>query len=352
VREGAVGENARGSLAPGRGGDIVQTATRIAEEVLFPAALATDAADAVPVEHLDLLAEAGLYGLAGPEEEGGLNADSATVLSVVETLAGACLTTTFVWAQHHGLVRALAMSPPSRLRDEWLGPLCRGERRAGLALGGLLPGPPRLQARPSADGHGWIVDGTSPWVTGWGRIDVLLIAARGPGDTLVWLLADAVDGPGLAAGRQRLVAADASVTVQLDFAGLELPGERLIAIAPYTESMYSMGDVLRQNGSLALGVAGRCCRLMGPSPLDDDLVACRQLLDGADANAMPTARAAASELAMRAAAVLVVAAGSRSILRDQHPQRLAREALFLLVFGSRPGIRSSLLERLNGRASP
>jgi hypothetical protein len=29
----------------------------------------------------------------------------------------------------------------------------------------------------------------------------------------------------------------------------------------------------------------------------------------------------------------------------QHPQRLAREAVFLLVFGSRPGIKSGLLRR-------
>jgi hypothetical protein len=40
---------------------------------------------------------------------------------------------------------------------------------------------------------------------------------------------------------------------------------------------------------------------------------------------------------------LTVALGSRSILIDQHPQRLAREALFLLVFGSRPPIRAELL---------
>jgi hypothetical protein len=46
----------------------------------------------------------------------------------------------------------------------------------------------------------------------------------------------------------------------------------------------------------------------------------------------------------------MVAAGSRAILRDEHPQRLAREALFLLVFGSRPAIRTSLLERLGGSA--
>ena len=35
---------------------------------------------------------------------------------------------------------------------------------------------------------------------------------------------------------------------------------------------------------------------------------------------------------------------------DQHAQRLAREAVFLLVFGSRPGIKSALLRRLGAVA--
>ena len=45
---------------------------------------------------------------------------------------------------------------------------------------------------------------------------------------------------------------------------------------------------------------------------------------------------------MRAAAALVVTQGARAILADQDAQRLAREALFLLVFGSRPTIKQAL----------
>jgi alkylation response protein AidB-like acyl-CoA dehydrogenase len=69
--------------------DVVEVARRIGEDVLFPAALAVDQADTVPAEHLDILAAAGLYGLAGPREAGGLDADLLTLCSVVEVLAGA-----------------------------------------------------------------------------------------------------------------------------------------------------------------------------------------------------------------------------------------------------------------------
>jgi hypothetical protein len=67
---------------------------------------------------------------------------------------------------------------------------------------------------------------------------------------------------------------------------------------------------------------------------------------------MAEARAAAAELAVRAAAALAVRDGSRSVAVDQQVQRLAREALFLLVFGSRPGIKSALLRRFGASAGP
>jgi NhaP-type Na+/H+ or K+/H+ antiporter len=51
---------------------------------------------------------------------------------------------------------------------------------------------------------------------------------------------------------------------------------------------------------------------------------------------------------MRAAAALVVARGATAILASQDAQRLVREALFLLVFGSRPTIKQALAGLLAG----
>lgn len=337
-------EDRRPPRAGSPGDEVVAFAQRFADDVLFPSALATEEAGAVPASHLDALAAAGLYGMAGPVEAGGLGVDRETGWAVVEALAGGCLTTTFVWVQHHGLVRAVAADAPAELREEWLAPLCRGERRAGLALAGLLPGPARLLATP--EDEGWVLQGSSPWVTGWDHVDALLVAARGPEDTVVWLAVDAAEGAGLAVERQRLVAVDASVTVRADFDGLVVPRTRLVHVQPYAEVAGGPAAALRTNGSLALGVAARCCRLMAPSRLDAEVVACRAALDAAGPDEIAGARAAASELAVRAAAALVVHEGSSSITTDAHGQRLAREATFLLVFGTRPPIRRALLHRL------
>jgi alkylation response protein AidB-like acyl-CoA dehydrogenase len=326
----------------------VLAAAYLADEVLFPDAMRVDRLDALPVSHLDAFAAAGLYGAPVPADAGGLGLALAEVGMVVEELAGGCLAATFVLVQHFRLVTTLAAEgTPSALRARWLTSACQGRTRGGIALTGLIPGPPQLRAEP-ADG-GWRLDGTAPWVTGWGLIDLVQVVARGPDDTVVTLIMDAAAQPGLTVTRQRLAAVDASVTVRLGFDGVVIPPERFVDQVPFDPAVSVQPAGLRINGSLALGVARRCARLLGPSPLDDEVDACRERLDaalGGDPAPMADARAAAAELALRAAAALAVRDGGHAVAVDQHAQRLAREAVFLLVFGSRPGIKSALLQLL------
>lgn len=75
----------------------------------------------------------------------------------------------------------------------------------------------------------------------------------------------------------------------------------------------------------------------------DELVQVRADLDAGDATTFPDGRAAACELAVRAASMSLVASGSGAVEVGTHAERLYREAAMLLVFGSRPSIRASLL---------
>lgn len=321
--------------------DVVETAWQLADEVLFPSALETDQSDAVPVAILDSLADAGLYGLAAPRALGGLDADFHTVCQVQEALASGCLTTAFLWMQHSSLVRALSESGGS-VADQWLARLARGEVKAGLALGGALP-KPTLRAREADEG--WVLDGISPFVSGWGRVDVVHAAARTDDDDIVWLIVDAAAGNSLMVERLQLFALNATATVAARFLGHRVSFERVTMRHPAGGA--TPAEVLRIHAALALGVADRCLRLLGPSSFDAELDAVRAKLDelGPDT---ATARAEAGELAVRAAAALMVTTGSRSLLLASHAQRLAREALFTLVYALRPESReaaSALLQR-------
>jgi alkylation response protein AidB-like acyl-CoA dehydrogenase len=325
---------------------ILERARAIADDVLLLSALATDASDLVPVASLDVLAREGFYGLDGPADAGGLDLDEAARQAVIETLASGCLSTTFVWIQHHSGLRAVAGSATPGLRETWLAPMCRGDVRGGIARAGEIPGPPRLRADRTP--HGLLLNGEAPWVTGWGRIDVLLVAAR-EGETVVRALMDATEAPTIEVERLRLVGADASGTFTLRFHDHLIPAERIVEEEPLAAVTARDPMTLRTNGSLALGVASRCCALMGETPLDTELVRVRQALDMGTPLTLPVARAHAAELALRAAAALIVHDGGRAILADHHGQRLAREALFLLVFGSRSSIRDALLGELTQR---
>ena len=322
--------------------DVLTAAQRLADEVLFPAALATDMADAVPVDLLDALAEAGLYGLSGPASAGGVDADFPTVCSVVEELASGCLTTTFVWVQHLGAVIAAAGSDNAAIR-EWVSPLCRGQRRAGLALGGAIPGRPLLRAREAE--NGWTFTGTSPYVSGWDRVDVIHTAARTDDERLVWALIDARESATLIVERLTLVGLNATATVRADFLEHDVPAQRVTSVGSYRDGPVPP-EPLRIHAALALGVAMRCCRLLGATSLDAELARVRVELDRLDPAMIEGARGSAGELALRAAAALAVATGSRSLLVGDHAQRLIREALFGLVYALRPGSRDAVLVQL------
>src|SRR2546428_13052199 len=96
---------------------ILERARRIADELLFPAALETDAADLLPVTNLDLLAHEGFYGIGGPVEAGGLGLDPGTLCEGVEALAAGCLTTAVVWLPPRNPGPAVAGAPAPGLRE-------------------------------------------------------------------------------------------------------------------------------------------------------------------------------------------------------------------------------------------
>jgi len=322
---------------------LVAVVRRIADEELFPHALETDAAAVLPAARLDVLADAGFYGLVGPREAGGLAADPGTVARVTEALASGCLTTAFVWAQHHNAVATVATGASDEVRRTWLADLCSGRVRAGVAFAGLRrPGPPVLTAEASDTSV--VLDGFAPWVTGWGRVDVVHCAARNAVGDVVWLLVDAVEGPSLEIEPLRLAAVNASATVTARFLGHAVARDRVTLIEPYETWLERDASGLRRNGAMALGVAARCTTLLSERAFSVELDACRRALESAEVDDVPAMRARVADLAVRSACALVASGGGKSLLVTEHAQRLVREAVFLLVFGQTPSIKAAELD--------
>jgi hypothetical protein len=313
--------------------ETVEAARRLAEEVLLRDAEAVDAADRVPEAHLRALDGTGLTALAATD------ASLADRVDVTAALAGGCLATAFVWLQHQGALAAVTRSAEAAGR--FAPDLATGRVRAGVVITAVR-GPQPLRLRPAQDG--WTISGSATWVTGWGIVEVLRVAAVAEDGSITTVLADV--GGGMRADPAPLVAANASATVTLTFEDVAVPADRLIDSVPAATWAANDAAGLALNGALALGVAHRAAVSAGSDALLALVARARDELLAADVAGLPAARAACSALAVRSAAALAVHDGGRGIIRGSRADRLLREAHFLLAFGSRPAIRAGLLERL------
>ncbi|MET7767982.1 acyl-CoA dehydrogenase family protein [Nocardia sp. NPDC005366] len=327
----------------------IERARQLSDEVFAPHADAVDATGEIPAGHFDLLAANGFYGVTLSDD-----LDITTFTEVGEILVAACLATTFVWAQHLGAARRIATSPNHGLRDRLTEDLRRGRVRCGVSYAGADDRADLVARR--VDG-GYVLEGVAPFVTGWGIVDVLGIMARDDEDphALISVLVPAQESPALVATPLTLAAADASRTATLRFDGLFVPDsdvDNRISLRGFHAS--SILAVWR-NGSMALGLVRRCRAELDRLGIDTTALAresatIRTELDDALSGQadIALARARASELAVRAASGLVTAVGSAATQRGGLADRTVREAAFTLVFGSRPPIRTALLDRLVG----
>src|SRR5579864_7228135 len=88
---------------------------------------------------------------------------------------------------------------------------------------------PTLRAVETADR--WRLDGVSPFVSGWGLIDVVHTAAR-VDDEIVWLIVDAAESESLRVDRLALVALNATATVRVTYDGHAVPLDRVTGRHP------------------------------------------------------------------------------------------------------------------------
>ena len=165
---------------------IVERARRIGETILGPNAEISDQMPGPNRANFEALAEAGLLGIGAPKQFGGIEASGAAQREVTRILASYCGVTTFIQAQHHGPCRMISSGPNDALKHQLLPDLVRGVKMCGISFAHLRrPGPPVLRAIP--EGNGYRLQGTAPWVTGWGLMKQLVFGATLPDGRFVYL---------------------------------------------------------------------------------------------------------------------------------------------------------------------
>ena len=366
---------------------ILETARRIAETVLGPAAEISDQMEGPNRANFEALADAGLLGIGAPRRFGGLDASGATQREYTQILASYCGVTTFVQAQHHGPCRMIAAGPNERLKELLLPDLTRGKRMCGISFAHLRrPGPPVLSAMPVAGGYR--LNGIAPWVTGWGLMNQVVFGATLPDGRFVylWSPANRADFPEVFAeialpvdpGALRsslplpLCAMNASATVELKCENWFVPEEHRLSESDRETMRRNDRNGVLGATAMPLGCAAASARALCAAAERRDLPAVRraassfaaewedlrgQIQESMSRSSEPQffesavkLRAWSIEFAIRAAHAAVTASSGAANLRSHPAQRLLREAMFYTVQAQTQEVMEATLDRLGGRA--
>ncbi|MEU6312349.1 acyl-CoA dehydrogenase family protein [Streptomyces sp. NPDC047014] len=327
---------------------VVVRTRELARSLLAPAA-ATTAAGRVPRSHLSALGSAGALGTAVYRPAGPHTA-AQVQREVSESIAAADGATWCVFAQHHHPLREVAGCADAGVRDRWLAPMTDGRVLAAVATSHLRrPGPPAVTA--VRDGQGWRLHGRLAWLTGWAIADVVLVGAVTADDDVLFALLDCDERAGLTAVRpHRLWSMTATGTVSARLDGARVGPGRLIALHPGADwrrldaerrpnvnpgvfgTLAAATACLTDSGQgaeyreLGLGIAAEAGALRATAYRLMDEVPAHEAADERLA-----VRAAALELAGRAATACVAAGGGASAATGSLPARLLAEAAFHLV---------------------
>ncbi|MFF4447775.1 acyl-CoA dehydrogenase family protein [Streptomyces sp. NPDC001502] len=334
---------------------LIESVTRIATTVLRPDAERT-AVEGVSRARLDELARSGAHGILGyePTRGSGCTRDQV-VREVHEILSAVDPSTWFVYTQHFALVKALAKSANTGLRDRWLPDLVTGAKQATAGFAYLRR--PRPPVSAERCGQGWRLRGRVPWMTGWGLADTVIIGAVTADDQALFVRADCPPRPGAGLGMDAvesppLWAMGATHTTAVELRDVVVPAEDVISIEPRPGWVraYDLENAnanpavfghLRAAVDLLLAAAPRAgatyetlARRLAEEAarLRTEAYAMRdELAPEMGVPARTEVRAAALDLGVRAATACVAATGGRAVQYGNTAGRLAREALFHLI---------------------
>jgi alkylation response protein AidB-like acyl-CoA dehydrogenase len=149
-------------------------------------------------------ADLGLFGIAVPEQYGGLDLDKASSLVVVERLARAASFATTFGGQANLTILPLVMFGTPEQKEQYLPRLVAGEIIGAYALSESGSGSDALAAKTRAvkqpDGS-WLLNGEKMWITNGGFADLIVVFAKVDGEQFTAFLVERAF-PGVSSGNE------------------------------------------------------------------------------------------------------------------------------------------------------
>jgi len=213
---------------------IQELARKIALEKVIPVRQELDEKEEFPWEIMKVCADAGLFGVAIPEEYGGFGGGVLENCVAVEELSRVCLGVSVSYAACGLGANPILLYGNAEQKKKYLPDIAKGKRLVAFGLTEADAGSDASAIRTTATrkGDGYILNGTKQWITNGGEAEIYSVIAmtdrsKGPRGASALIVEKGT--PGFEFGKkEKKMGIRASATRELVFQDCYVPKENLI----------------------------------------------------------------------------------------------------------------------------
>jgi len=328
-----------------------------------------------PEKSLHHLTQAGAWTWVVPRSHGGRQLSPLEQAQAYEAVASGCMACLLILTQRDAACELIAAGDSEALKDEILPRLARHEVMTTVGISQLTTshrtGRPALVAK--AAGDGFVLNGFMPWVTAADRCQYLVTGAELPDGNEI-LAAVPSDLPGVTIDKPMdLMALQHTATSEVHCRNVHIE-RRFVLKGPMKDVLSSRSTVKPfVVASAGVGLAGTMSRLVALAAekaggelaeLGQELVARHEAIrerlykavtdagTGGSEDSKTQLRIAVNDLLVRLAIALLTLSKGSGFQRQRDAQRLAREALFFLVWSAPDDVRAGTLAAFVDHPAP
>lgn len=193
----------------------------------------------IPVEVIEGLGRLGVLGMTVSREHGGRGFSQQNYCRVMEVIGGRCASTAVFVNAHHSIgLRGLELFGTAEQQARWMLPMASGRQIAAFALtepeAGSDASNVQTTATPTADGRGFVLNGTKRYITNGAIAQVLTVMARTPdpkdpdGKITAFLVTPDMAGFEVVEARMPKCGIRGTATARLAFHDMYVPSENVL----------------------------------------------------------------------------------------------------------------------------
>ena len=215
--------------------EIVELTRKIAKEKVLPARAELDEKEEFPWEIMNILADAGLFGIYIPEKYGGLGFGNLENCLAIEEISKYCIGVSVSFAASGLGAYPILLYGNEEQKKKYLPPIASGKKIAafGLTESGAGSDAAAISTTAVKDGNEYVINGVKQWITNGGEAEIYSVIAKtdktkGPRGASAFIIEK--DTPGFTFGeKEKKLGIRTSATRELVFEDCRVPKENMIA---------------------------------------------------------------------------------------------------------------------------